>query len=515
MEFDGNGARSIKKAVLPGTSQKPFAVKFIHKDYCIRRGRITLNQLKLEVSLHQHVAHHENIVQFMRAGEDETWKWIAMELAEGGDLFDKIESDVGVHEDIAHFYFTQLIDAVAYMHWKGVGHRDIKPENILLSSDGNLKIADFGLATLYKHNGKTKACTTSCGSPPYTAPEVLIEGGPAMGKMKVGYQADLVDIWSCGIVLFVLLVGNTPWDEPLERSFEFSEYAKLRDGLPDDELWHNLPSGTVSLIKGILQIDPQKRFSIRNIRLHPWFTRENKYIDDGGRPENPLGMATAMFEGLKVDLSQDVTASQRSHRSLDAMDIDDHITSSAEPSYHASTQMEDILFDWEPSQSKNMTSQASFDERLTEEPSFSQFSSTPQVPLTKTQMARRFGDILPAQSLTRFYSSWPIDRMSSAALSALQQLGFVSTGAGRPSEVVEMGSQLTRIILRGIDARNCPLKGQLAIEIMPGTDGLMLEVSFIKTSGDPVEWRRLFKKVVLMCKDAVFKPDEHMALLSQ
>ena len=74
-----------------------------------------------------------------------------MELAEGGDLFDKIESDVGVGEDVAHLYFTQLISAMTYMHSKGVGHRDLKPENILLSAEGNLKIADFGLATLFEY----------------------------------------------------------------------------------------------------------------------------------------------------------------------------------------------------------------------------------------------------------------------------------------------------------------------------------------------------------------------------
>jgi len=81
---------------------------------------------------------------------------------------------VGVSEDIAHFYFTQLIAGVSYLHGKGVAHRDIKPENMLLDRDGNLKIADFGLAALFQYQGKSKLCTTLCGSPPYVAPEVCI-----------------------------------------------------------------------------------------------------------------------------------------------------------------------------------------------------------------------------------------------------------------------------------------------------------------------------------------------------
>ena len=126
-----------------------------------------------------------------------------MELAEGGDLFDKIEADQGVSEDIAHAYFTQLINAVGYMHSKGVGHRDIKPENVLLSADGNLKLADFGMATLFEYHGKRKMAVTTCGSPPYVAPEVLT---PVIvnGAKTVKYCADQADIWSCGVVLFGL-----------------------------------------------------------------------------------------------------------------------------------------------------------------------------------------------------------------------------------------------------------------------------------------------------------------------
>ncbi|CAD0108696.1 unnamed protein product [Aureobasidium uvarum] len=108
-----------------------------------------------------------------------------MELAEGGDLFDKIEADEGVGEDIAHFYFKQLVNAIAWCHGKGVSHRDIKPENMLLTANGDLKLADFGLATAFLNpkTGDSKMCGLVCGSPPYIAPEI-IQVGHANQKEK-------------------------------------------------------------------------------------------------------------------------------------------------------------------------------------------------------------------------------------------------------------------------------------------------------------------------------------------
>ena len=505
---------SIKKAIPLETPTPIFAVKFIHKDYAVRHGRLTLKQIAMEISLHQHLGHHSNIVQFFQSGEDPAWRWIAMELAEGGDLFDKIESDVGVGEDIAHFYFTQLVGAVEYMHSKGIGHRDIKPENILLSKEGDLKVADFGLATLFEYKGQKKLCTTSCGSPPYTAPEVVTCDAKigVMRKLDTGYRGDLVDIWSCGVVLFVLLVGNTPWDEPLERSHEFDQYVKTKDGVPDDELWHNLPTEAVSLLRGMMCVNTEERFSIAEIRRHPWFKRSNMYLGTAGRLQNPVGLATEMFESMKIDFSQEPIVSQRNQFSGDAMDVDDSQgkNTNGVSTNQAKTPTQDIMFDWErPSQSMAANTQNSIEEKLAEEPSMSQFSSTPQVPLTKTQFARQFADVLPMHSLNRFYSTWPIDQVHGVISAALHQLDIFD------SRAEEHGNPLGCIKIRGMDSRNCPMSGDAVIENTPGTDGHLLEIGLLKAKGDPVEWRRMFKRVVLLCKDVVFKPDEHIAMFSQ
>ena len=440
-----------------------------------------------------------------------------MELAEGGDLFDKIESDVGVGEDIAHLYFTQLISAVSHMHSKGVGHRDIKPENILLSAEGNLKLADFGLATLFEYNGVKKLCKASCGSPPYTAPEVVTCDTRMAQKQGGGYYGDCVDIWSCGVVLFVLLVGNTPWDEPLDRSYEFNEYVKT-NGRPDDELWHNLPHETLSLLRGMMRVSPQDRFSLADVRRHPWYTRKNQYLSPQGKLENPIALATQMFESMKIDFFQDPMASQRSQRSVDPMDIDSQDWKPSLASTQPETPSNDIQFDCERpptvvANDKISASQptvpsiirsSSWDERLADEPSMSQFSATPSVPLSRTQYARQFRDIVPSHSLTRLFSHWPLSTLHQSISEALHRLGIHAPAS--PRSEVGAGEGVTWIKLRASDSRNCPLSGNIMIEKMSGFDQDIFEVNFVKSKGDPVEWRRLFKKVVVLCKDAVFKP---------
>lgn len=116
-----------------------FAVKFIHKQNAFNHGKMSPRQLKFEVELHKLCGSHKNLIQFFGTGDDDVWMWIAMEFASGGDLFDKIgtrekvsllpfltghiEADSGVPEDIAHFYFTQLVSGISYIHGHGVAHR--------------------------------------------------------------------------------------------------------------------------------------------------------------------------------------------------------------------------------------------------------------------------------------------------------------------------------------------------------------------------------------------------------
>ena len=471
-----------------------------------------------------------------------------MELAEGGDLFDKIEADSGVSEDIAHVYFSQLVGGIAWMHSKGVAHRDVKPENILLSADGDLKLADFGMATLFEYGGKRKLAVTLCGSPPYVAPEVLSCG--SHGAVKgAGYAADSADTWSCGVVLFVLLAGNTPWAKAVVEQDEYgrpNEYAEYLQtgGNPKDELWEALPAEVLSLLRGMMRVDVKTRFSLQDVRRHPWFTRSNRYMDSSGRLIDPVTMATNMFESLHVSFDSDPFASPRCERTRrvgsDAMDIDggQGLQSPGGPDISATqpvTPGEDMLFDWEKASDRrrdhpsatqptlayrpkfSSTQPAAMNGRhaaaapqmtqdawVEDEPSMSQFTRNPQVPLSRTQLARKFHDILPNTPMTKFYSIYTFNLLIPLLLESLTRLGVPL-----PSSLAtrKYSAQETECVvkLRTVDSRGCQLSGSVMID---GVAGGLVEVEFVKATGDPLEWRRLFKKVVILCRDAVYRPDE-------
>ncbi|KAF9609669.1 hypothetical protein IFM89_017848 [Coptis chinensis] len=128
--------------------------------------------------------------------------YIILEFITGGELFDKIVHHGRLSEAEARRYFQQLIDGVDYCHSKGVYHRDLKPENLLLDSLGNLKISDFGLSALPPQG--VSILRTTCGTPNYVAPEVL---------SHKGYDGAVADVWSCGVILYVLMAGYLPFDE--------------------------------------------------------------------------------------------------------------------------------------------------------------------------------------------------------------------------------------------------------------------------------------------------------------
>lgn len=129
----------------------------------------------------------------------------------------------------------------------------------------------------------------------------------------------------------------------------------------------------------------------------------------------------------------------------------------------------------------------------------SQFALRPSVPMSRTQFARKFGDILPAQSLTKFYSTWSVTLLVPLITEGLRRLGIPTLNI----PVSSTASDCT-VRLRAQDSRGQTMSGNITVDLV--TQGLV-DVSFVKMTGDPLEWRRLFKKVAVLCKDAVYKPD--------
>lgn len=171
----------------------------------------------------------------------------------GGELFDYIVQNGRMKEPEARRFFQQMLCAVEYCHRHKIVHRDLKPENLLLDENLNVKIADFGLSNIMTDGNFLK---TSCGSPNYAAPEVI------GGKLYAGPE---VDVWSCGVILYVLLVGRLPFDDEHIPSL----FAKIARGTYSMPQW--IPSGAANLIKKMLVVNPVQRATIEDIRQDAWF----------------------------------------------------------------------------------------------------------------------------------------------------------------------------------------------------------------------------------------------------
>lgn len=171
----------------------------------------------------------------------------------GGELFDYIVQHGRMEEDEARRFFQQMLCAVEYCHRHKIVHRDLKPENLLLDEKLNVKIADFGLSNIMTDGNFLR---TSCGSPNYAAPEVI------GGKLYAGPE---VDVWSCGVILYVLLVGRLPFDDEHIPSL----FAKIARGTYAVPKW--MSPGAAHLIEKMLKVNPVQRATIPEIRQDPWF----------------------------------------------------------------------------------------------------------------------------------------------------------------------------------------------------------------------------------------------------
>lgn len=176
------------------------AMKVVGKEKVVKVGMT--EQIKREIAVMKMVK-HPHIVELHEVMASKSKIYFAMELVRGGELFAKI-SKGRLREDVARAYFQQLISAVDFCHSRGVYHRDLKPENLLVDENGNLKVTDFGLSAFAEHLRQDGLLHTTCGTPAYVAPEVI---------GKKGYDGSKADLWSCGVILYVLLAGFLPFQD--------------------------------------------------------------------------------------------------------------------------------------------------------------------------------------------------------------------------------------------------------------------------------------------------------------
>ncbi|XP_063696373.1 serine/threonine-protein kinase SIK2 isoform X2 [Culicoides brevitarsis] len=248
----GKGNFAVVKLARHRVTKNEVAIKIIDKSQLDENN---LQKVHREVDIMKRLD-HPHIIKLYQVMETSSMIYIVSEYASQGEIFDYIAKFGRLSERAARHKFWQILSAVEYCHNKGIVHRDLKAENLLLDSNMNIKIADFGFSNYYKRD---ELLATWCGSPPYAAPEVF------EGKKYTGPE---IDIWSLGVVLYVLVCGALPFDG--------STLQSLRDRVLSGRfrIPFFMSTDCESLIRKMLVLEPKKRYTIEQIKHHRWMMAE-------------------------------------------------------------------------------------------------------------------------------------------------------------------------------------------------------------------------------------------------
>ncbi|KAH9507902.1 Serine/threonine-protein kinase dclk1 [Bulinus truncatus] len=251
----GTGNFAIVLECKDKKTQRKFALKIINRETCKGKEKMIDNEVRI-----LRCVKHPNIIRLIEDFSNQLQIFYVMELVKGGDLFDAIASSSAKYteEDASGMLFN-LASALEYLHSLHIVHRDVKPENILLREheDGtkSLKLGDFGLATEVKG-----PLFTVCGTPTYVAPEVIAESGYGVK----------IDVWSTGVITYILLCGFPPFSSPTDNQDEL--FDLIMGGNYDfiSPYWDDVTASAKSLISGMLNVNPDNRLSASQVLQHPW-----------------------------------------------------------------------------------------------------------------------------------------------------------------------------------------------------------------------------------------------------
>lgn len=265
----GKGAFSVVKKAINTKTKEEFAVKIINTRKLTSRD---LQKLEREARICRLLKHH-NIVRLHHVFQEDHVRYMIFDLITGGELFDDIVAREFYSEKDASHCIQQILESVKYCHDNRIIHRDIKPENLLLASrtpGANVKLADFGLAVEAMDAGHYYGFA---GTPGYLSPEVI-------SKQPYSYA---VDVWACGVVLYILLVGYPPfWDDNQQRMF-----AQIKRGTfeyPSPE-WDSVTADAKDLINKMLIVDQHKRITAAQALDHPWIKNRDRVASKVHRQE--------------------------------------------------------------------------------------------------------------------------------------------------------------------------------------------------------------------------------------
>ncbi|XP_076174047.1 calcium/calmodulin-dependent protein kinase II isoform X7 [Ptiloglossa arizonensis] len=257
----GKGAFSVVRRCVQKSTDHEFAAKIINTKKLTARD---FQKLEREARICRKLQ-HPNIVRLHDSIQEENYHYLVFDLVTGGELFEDIVAREFYSEADASHCIQQILESVNHCHHNGVVHRDLKPENLLLASKvkgAAVKLADFGLAI--EVQGDAQAWFGFAGTPGYLSPEVL----------KKEPYGKPVDIWACGVILYILLVGYPPfWDEDQHRL-----YAQIKAGsydYPSPE-WDTVTPEAKNLINQMLTVNPSKRITAHEALKHPWICQRER-----------------------------------------------------------------------------------------------------------------------------------------------------------------------------------------------------------------------------------------------
>lgn len=307
----GSGNFGVAKLVREKSSGELFAVKFIE------RGQKIDEHVQREIMNHRSL-NHPNIVRFKEVLLTPTHLAIVMEYAAGGELYGRICNTGRFRENEARFFFQQLISGVSYCHAMHICHRDLKLENTLLdgSTAPRVKICDFGYSKSSVFHSQPKS---TVGTPAYIAPEVL---------SRKEYDGKLADVWSCGVTLYVMLVGAYPFQDPLDprnMTKTIGRILSVHYSVPDNV---QITMQCRHLLSRIFVANPEKRITIPEIKSHPWFLNNLpiELMEGGSFQSNDINNPSQSIEEISSIIQEARTSSEAttagSHSIGGSMDID-------------------------------------------------------------------------------------------------------------------------------------------------------------------------------------------------
>lgn len=258
----GEGAFSVVIEATKKSTDEHYAVKVITKSKLSKEDEIAL---KDEINILTELK-HEHIIRLYDVYDAPSYYYLVTEQMKGGELFDRVVSKSFYNEKEARDVCKILFEAIGFCHSKSVAHRNLKPENLLLQSeddDSAIKIADFGFA---KKVLTPNSLSTQCGTPGYVAPEIL-EG--------VSYDTKS-DLWSLGVIVYILLGGYPPFVEQNQREL----FRKIRKGQYEfhEEYWGQVSKDAKDFISSLLTVNPAKRISAKEALDHKWMVAEDKKL---------------------------------------------------------------------------------------------------------------------------------------------------------------------------------------------------------------------------------------------